>query len=238
MTSSQIAEALDETLDRLLHSEEPLAPRLAAYADELRRLNRPFAEAVDRLIARLVEVGAGHSAPQVGEPLEPFLLPDDTGQLLALDSLLGKGPLVVAFRRGHWCPYCLMATDAMARIQRVANERGAQLLVINPERESYSRELKRRTGAEFPILSDMDNAYALSIGLAISVGEEMRDFMAKRGRDLALYQGNAAWILPIPATFVLDRTGTIVMRHIDADYRHRATSESIIAAIEALTVKA
>lgn len=232
MTTSAVAKALDDELDRLMTDEATLAARLARYAGILRELNRPFAEAVDRMIERLQAVDAGISAPVVGDVLPPFLMPDDAGQLVALDRLLDRGPLVVAFRRGHWCPYCQLATDALARIQTAAARHGAGLVVITPERGYFTRQLKARAGADFPLLSDLDNGYALSLGLAISVGEEMRDFMSRRGRDLAAYQGNDAWLLPIPATFVLDRSGTIVMRHVDPDYRRRATVEDILAALD------
>ena len=99
---------------------------------------------------------------------------------------------------------------------------------------THARLLKWRSQAEFPILSDMDNGYALSLGIAIPVGEEMRDFMTRRGRDLATYQGNSAWLLPIPATFVLDRSGVLVMRHVDPDYRVRASVEDIVDHVRAL----
>jgi peroxiredoxin len=233
MTTPDIAAKLDQALDSLLASDAPLAERLGAYARVLRELNQPFAEAVDRLVERLTLVHAGANAPTVGEPLPGFLLPDDSGHLVSLASLTGTGPIVVAFRRGHWCPYCQIATNALARMHTEAAARGARLVVITPEREAFSRLLKARTHASFPVLSDLDSGYALSISIAISVGEEMRQFMSTRGRDLATYHGNDAWILPIPATFVLDRHGTIVMRHVDADYRQRATIEDILAAIEA-----
>jgi peroxiredoxin len=237
MTTPAVAKALDDALEQLRGSDAPLAERLSGYADVLRRLNQPFAEAVDRLVARLGQVEAGIAAPNVGEQLPAFLLPDESAHLVALDDLLQAGPLVLAFRRGHWCPYCQLATDELARLQEAAASRfGARLVVISPERELYTGRLKASSGARFPILSDIDNGYALSIGLAISVGEEMREFMSGRGRDLAAYHGNDAWVLPIPATFVLDRAGAIVMRHVDPDYRRRVGAEQILAALEACRV--
>lgn len=232
MTVPSVASALDDALDRLMGSDAPLQERLASYADVLRRLNQPFAEAVDRLVARLYEVGAGDTAPMVGEALPAFLLPDESGRLTSLASLLDGGPLVIAFRRGHWCPYCQLSTAELARLQqRLATDFAARIVVISPERQAYSRHLKAASGADFPILSDIDNGYALSLGLVMATGEEMREVMSKRGRDLGAYQGNDAWLLPIPATFVLDRRGTIVMRHVDPDYRFRADSALIVAAL-------
>lgn len=238
MTSPAVAAELDKALDRLLESGEPLAERLDAYARVLRELNQPFAEAVDRLVARLQSVSAGSSAPCVGESMPEFILPDENGHLVALSRLFGAGPLIIAFRRGHWCPYCLIATDALARIHSEAVARGARIVVITPELEAFTRLLKAQTRSTFPVLSDVDNGYALSIGLAISLGLEMREVMSARGRDLGGYQGNDAWVLPIPATFVLDRTGTIVMRHVDADYRRRAAIEDILTAVDRVNSQA
>ena len=213
-----------------------LAARLDRYAETLRELNQPFAEGVDRLVSRLQSVTAGNEAPKVGEVMPPFLLPDENGHLLSLEELLAKGPLVVAFRRGHWCPYCQLSTEALARIQGPVADSGGSIVVICPENSAHARLLKWRSQAEFPILSDMDNGYALSLGIAIPVGEEMRDFMTRRGRDLATYQSNSAWLLPIPATFVLDRSGVIVMRHVDPDYRVRASVEDIVNHVRTLQI--
>lgn len=234
MTTRAVAEALDQALARLMVDEAPLVARLEQYASTLRELNQPFAEAADRLISRLSLVKAGGEAPQLGEPLQSFLLPDETGHFTALEDLLATGPLVVAFRRGHWCPYCQLSTEALARIQVEVREMGGSIVVISPENSTYARLLKWRAQADFPILSDMDNGYAMSIGLTIPIDEEMRDFMTRRGRDLATYQGNNAWLLPIPATFVLDRNGVIVMRHVDPDYRLRASGEEIVQHMRAL----
>ena len=238
MTSPAVAAELDKALDRLLESGDPLAERLDAYARVLRELNQPFAEAVDRLVERLQGVSAGATAPGVGEPMPEFVLPDESGHLVSLSRLLGAGPLIVAFRRGHWCPYCLIATDALARIHAEAVARGARIVVITPEREAFTQLLKARTRSTFPVLSDIDNGYALSVGLAIALGEEMRAFMSARGRDLGAYHGNDAWMLPIPATFVLDPAGTIVMRHVDADYRRRAVIRDILTAVDRINGKA
>jgi peroxiredoxin len=234
MTSATVASALDEALDRLMNDEATLASRLERYTSIINELYPPYAGAVDRLVARLHSIDAGVGAPQIGQPMPQFLMPDERGRLVSSDELLAKGPLVVAFRRGHWCPFCQLATEALSRIQGEVGEIGAGIVVISPETIPHARALRIRTGAKFPILSDIDNGYALSLGLAISLGDEMRVLLTRRGRDLAAYQGNGAWLLPIPATFVLDRSGTIVLRHVDPDYRSRAAIEDILAVLRAL----
>ena len=84
----------------------------------------------------------------------------------------------------------------------------------------------------FPILSDMDNGYAMSLNLAIWVGSEMEEYMTKIGRTLPEYQGNESWMLPIPATFVVGQDGRIRACFTDPDYRQRMTIEELIKALQ------
>ena len=82
----------------------------------------------------------------------------------------------------------------------------------------------------FPILTDVDSGYAMSLNLTIFVGQEMKEMMKGAGWDIAPYQGNDAWMLPIPATFIVDREGRIASRFIDPDYRKRMAIEDIVDA--------
>src|SRR4051794_2874420 len=92
----------------------PLEIRLSAYREQSRR-NRPdFAKAYDDLVERLAALDRGNMGPQVGDPLPPFRLPDESGQLVSLGSMLDQGPVVVSFNRGHWCPYCKLELRALA----------------------------------------------------------------------------------------------------------------------------
>jgi peroxiredoxin len=92
--------------------------------------------------------------------------------------------------------------------------------------------MKSDSGVTFPILSDMDNGYAMSLNLAIWVGHEMEEYMTGIGRSLPAYQGNESWTLPIPATFVVGRDGRIKARFVDPDYRKRMAIEDLIAALK------
>jgi len=100
-----------------------------------------------------------------------------------------------------------------------------------PDRQRYSSELKVSGELPFPILTDMDNGYALSLNLAIWVGAEMQKMMTGR-QDLPAFQGNSSWMLPIPATFVIGQDGRIRARFVDPDYRKRMAVEDLIAAIK------
>src|ERR1700688_4912060 len=104
MTETKLSEILEESFVRCRDLEAPLADRLQAFANELRRLDPRFDAAIDALVSRLAESHAGAPAPKVGEPMPAFLLPDDQGRLVRLEDLLGKGPVALVFNRGTWSP--------------------------------------------------------------------------------------------------------------------------------------
>jgi peroxiredoxin len=172
LTLSQI---LGEAFERARNLGAPLSVRLESFADSVRVASPAFAEEVDRLVARLNLNGSGATAPAVGDPMPPFMLPDDEGHLVTLEQLLAKGPVALSFHRGHWCPYCRLNTNALAQAQREVEPIGAQIVAITPDLQHFTTALKSDAAAKpFPILTDVDNGYALSLNLAIFVGLEMR----------------------------------------------------------------
>ena len=231
------ARTLAEAFENARSLDAPLAERLDIFAQALRELNRPMAEAVDRLVVRLKKSRLAQKAPGVGESMPPFLLPDRAGRLVRLEELLEQGPLAITFARGHWCPYCRIAVSALADIADDVTAMGAGLVAIVPDRQEYAAKLRAEAQAHFPILTDIDNGYAMSLELAFWVGEEMEHHMRKRDVDLDSAQGNESWFVPVPATFVVGRDGIIVERHVDPDYRTRMEVEAVLAALRK-TVKA
>jgi peroxiredoxin len=211
--------------------DAPLADRLRTFASEVRRLGPHFQAAIDALVSRLVESHAGAAAPDVGEPMPSFLLPDEQGRLVRLDDLLSKGPVALAFHRGHWCPYCRINIDALARAEEEVAADHRHIAAIVPDRQRFAMWLKSDAKAPFPVLADMDNGYAMSLGLAIYVGDELKDMMARSGWDPSVSQGTDNWMLPIPATFVIGTDGIVQARFVDPDYRVRMAIEDMVAAL-------
>ena len=211
--------------------DAPINARLEIIARQVRRGSPAFADSVERMVARLQAADAGASAPQVGEMMPHFALPDDGGRIVTLREMLAQGPVAISFNRGHWCPYCRLQMAVMAQMDAGIRAAGGHSITIVPERRKFAALMRREAQAPFPVLIDMDNGYVLSLNLAIWLGAEMAAMMAGIGLDLPDYQGNESWILPIPATFVVAPDGMIVARNIDPDYRRRMDMDALINAL-------
>ncbi len=100
-----------------------------------------------------------------------------------------------------------------------------------PDRQRFAAEFKRDAQSPFPVLTDMDNGYALSLNLAIWLGSDLERLLSSYGRVLPEYHGNDAWTLPIPATFIVGQDGIIRKRFVDPDFRQRMAVEQLIDAL-------
>lgn len=233
MQDMTLDEALAEAFERARDLDVPLADKLQFFADAVRFASPTFADATERLVHRLQQTGTGATAPKVGDEMPDFVLPDEQGKFISLGSLLRNGPVALSFHRGHWCPYCRINTSALAEAQCQVAPLGGQIVAITPDLRRFSTILKPPgERGYFPILTDVDNGYAMSLNLAIFVGMEMRELMKGNGWDIAAYQGNDTWMLPIPATFIVDSSGQIASRYIDPDYRKRMAIEDIVDALK------
>lgn len=234
-----MAESIVDALERAFHDVRdeklPLSDRLGFVANRVRELSTDFATAVDRFVAQLEDAAAGGAAPQVGEAMPGFLLPDDQGQLVSMAELLEKGPLAIAFHRGHWCPYCRLNAVGLAEIQDAIAP--VQIVAISAETAQFTRQIKAESNARFPFLTDVGNGYALSLNLAVWVPDFMSSMIGGAGWDIPAYQGHDGWILPIPSVFIVGQDGVIKARHVDPDYRRRMEPADIIIATKAAAVE-
>jgi peroxiredoxin len=232
LASMRQFETFGQAVQAAMELDAPLNERLAVIWGAVETFRPKSAKAVGELVDRLKRRQAGATAPGVGDRLPDFLLPDENGRLVSLAGLLKQGPVVVSFQRGHWCPYCRVTTVSLVEVQDEVAALGAQIVAILPERRRFTSLLKTETGAQFPLLSDMDNGYALSLDLVMWVGADMEMLMAEGGIDLPRYQDNQSWFLPIPATFVVATDGVIRARHVDPDYRKRMQTRELLAALK------
>ena len=228
--SSEDAERLRQAFLQCRDMQGTLREQLEAYAAAGREIFPAYAHAVDRLVARIGENGGGENSPRPGELMPPFLLPDESGRLVSLDSCLAKGPVAVMFFRGHWCPYCRLNVRAVIRAGQRIDATGGAIVAIMPELQALTQQFKSESGASFPVLTDLDNGYALSLNLAIWLGTEIQRLLSYQ--DLASFHGNDGWVLPIPATFVVGRDGLVKARFVDPDFRKRMEIDDLVAALK------
>lgn len=221
---------LENAFQEVRNRDLTLGERLKHIADCVRENGPDFAAAVDAFVARLEAAQAGSTAPMVGDVMPDFCLPDHEGRLVTLDQLLERGPAVLAFHRGHWCPYCRLNMVGLAEIEQEAKP--AQIVAISSEVQQYTRQLRAEAGAAFPFLTDVGGGYALSINLAIWVDETMSGMIGGAGWDIPGYQGGTPWVLPVPAVFVVGQDGIIAARHVDPDYRRRMELDALLGAVK------
>lgn len=224
------AERLKLAFQACRDMEGTLNEQLEAYAAAGREFFPAYGEAVDRLVARIHENGGGENAPRPGDPMPPFILPDVTGRLVSLASLLEKGPVAVMFYRGHWCPYCRLNVRAVIQALDRIRALGGDVVAIMPEVQQFAEKFKSEADAPFPVLTDLDNGYALSLNLAIWLGTEIERLLSYQ--DMKHFNGNDGWVLPIPATFVVGRDGLVKARFVDPDFRKRMEIDDLIAALK------
>lgn len=213
-----------------------LADLLAQDTAQKEASNPRLANAYQKLVERLLSGNAGRTAPRTGDHLPPFQLPSDEGQLVSSDDLLAEGPLVVSMNRGNWCSYCRTELTKLQEYLEAVEALGARIVAISPEIR-HPKSLKHRCGLTFPLLCDVDNAYAFSLGLAIWMGEELKTIFREAGFDLPVLHRNQAWMIPVPATYVVDQQGLIVESFVDADFRKRMEPSDMIAALRALQAR-
>ena len=232
MTSKTLSEALEEAFVRARDLDASLPERLQAFADAVRELGPQFQDAVDRLVARLRrersrrERAETRRADAVLRASRRDRSPRDPR------GAAEAGPLAITFNRGHWCPYCRINTRTLAEAQGEIAAEGGQIAAIMPDQQHFTAGLKAESEAPFPILTDMDNGYAMSLNLAFWVGAEMQELMTWAGWDVTRSQGSDTWLLPIPATFVVGSDGKVKARFLDPDYRKRMAVEDLIAALK------
>ena len=209
-----------------------LNARLASYRQASARLRPAFAKAYDELVARLDALDRGAVGPQIGERLAAFNLPDESGNLVSLSSLLRLGPAVISFNRGHWCPYCKMDLRALAAIHGEIRGLGAIVVSIMPDSAQFTRDIAN--DLPFPVLSDIDLGYSLSLGLIFWVGAEIARMYQEVGVELEKYHGNRGSFLPMAAKFVVGQDGLVKARQVNIEFRERMEPEALLAALRGL----
>lgn len=169
-----------------------------------------------------------------GERLPDFVLPDAAGGFAASADLLARGPLVLVFFRGDWCPFCRETLTALEAIVPDLTEAGASLAAVTFDTGDYLDSDWRGLKLSFPVLSDMDGALALGLGTMFRVPDDLRGFYERLGIDIGARHGAEDWFLPIPAAFVVDGGGIVRHVHASGDVTDRMEPRDILACVRGL----
>ncbi len=192
--------------------------------------------AMERHIAHLSEAGAGRNAKQVGDQAPDIALPDVHGKSFEVARLLAKGPVIVTFYRGGWCPYCNLELRAyQAVLPRIAAA-GASLVAISPEKPDDTVSTAEKNALTFPVLSDVGQKVGKAFGLVYSFTDELRTVYD--GFKLDIPGKNGApddWSLPLSATYVIGTDGRILFADTSVDYRRRTDPLDVLEVLERRT---
>ncbi|MDP3762384.1 MAG: peroxiredoxin-like family protein [Ramlibacter sp.] len=210
-----------------------LQDRLDALKAQLASRNSPEAQAtMRRATEALLASGMAQRAIRTGDRAPAFMLPDVNGAMVRSDELLSRGPLVVSFYRGVWCPYCNLELQALQETLEEIRARGAELVVLSPQSAANSRRSTRIAGLEFPMLIDKANAVAAAFGLRFKLPDDLIALYKGFGNDLALANGDDSWTLPMPARFVIDPVGVVRYAEVNPDYSVRPEPRDLLPVLD------
>ncbi|CAI8714256.1 Peroxiredoxin [Pseudomonas sp. IT-P253] len=186
---------------------------------------------MERATAELIASGAANKALKVGDKAPLFTLKDPDGHPVSSADLLAKGPLVLTFYRGVWCPYCNMELQALQAFLPTLLDAGANLVAISPQIAANSRKSVRTNGLQFPILSDTHNDVADAFGLRFELPDYLIELYKNLRNDLPTFNDDPSWTLPMPARYVIGQDGVIRYAEVNPDYTQRPEPEAMLDAI-------
>ncbi len=191
-------------------------------------------EVLHRAIDELIADGAPERALKAGDRAPAFVLKDADGVEVDSARLLAKGPLVVSFYRGVWCPYCNLELQALEEARAGIEARGASLLAISLQTAANSRKSRQKNGLGFPILVDAGGKIASAFRLTWIAPDYLRDLQTKLGADVAAFNGDSSWMLPMPARYVIGQDGVIAYAEVNADYTIRPEPADLYPVLDRL----
>ncbi len=182
-----------------------------------------------RAFAELKSAGLARKALQKAATAPEFQLPNHNGTIVSSKGLLSKGRLVLCFIRGRWCPFCVGQMEAMNLIVPDIENAGAILVAISPQTVKQSFFMHDQHKLRFPLLSDTGNQVARQFGLAYRVPDYQQAVYRRAFVNLPFTNGDESWELPIPATYILDRDGTVLFVSANEDYTERPEPAQILS---------
>jgi peroxiredoxin len=213
-------------------------PHLQDQLDEItantRNLVQPERLAInERAVEDLFATGIEQRILPVGAKAPEFTLHDSTRRLVRSSDLLALGPLIISFFRGRWCPYCTTELEAWRDLYPIVRERKGLLIAISPQTVRQSDFMQGQHSIPFPLLFDEGCKVGEQFGLAYTIPIFHQQHYRSVLVNLPFVNGDQSWKLVLPATYVIDRDGTILFAEAHADFRVRPEPEEVLACLPA-----
>ncbi|MTH51955.1 redoxin domain-containing protein [Bacillus mangrovi] len=169
---------------------------------------------------------------ELGDQIPDFVLPDASGKKVSIANLLKKGPVVITFYRGGWCPYCNLELKGYESVLSEIHEAGAELIAISPETPDASLSTKEKNELTYHVLSDEGNVTAKQFNLVYQMPEYLIELYKEKDLDVPGHNGDESWTLPVSGTFIADQTGHIIYSYVKADYKDRAEPSEVVSELK------
>jgi peroxiredoxin len=210
----------------------PLRQIFAERKERIAKYVPPETQAIHaRAVAQLKEKHFAADILPVGAKAPRFDLPDHDGRIVRSSDLVAKGKLVLCFIRGRWCPFCVGQMEAMNLVLPQIEQAGATLVAVSPQTVKQAFFMHDQHQLRFPLLSDADNQVARKFGLTYRVPDAQEAVYRKAFVNLPFTNGDDSWELPIPATYIVDREGTIRYASANEDYTERPEPDDLVRAL-------
>ena len=176
---------------------------------------------------------------KVGDRAPAIVLENAKGATVDVGTLLKKGPVIVIFYRGGWCPYCNLELKAYQEILPEIVTAGASLVAISPEKPDDTVSTAEKNALTFEVLSDVGQTVGRAFGLVYEFTEELKSAYHGFNLDIPARNGTPdEWALPVSATYVINRDGLIIYAYTDVDYRDRADPRDVLQVLTKTAIAA
>jgi peroxiredoxin len=206
-----------------------LREKIAEYdAAKAKRVPPEVLQTMADATCQLEGLGIVDRSLKAGDRIPDFSLPNHLGQERRIGELLADSVLVLNFYRGGWCPYCNLELHALQQALPDIRASGADLVAISPELPDKAMDTQARHALEFEVLSDVGNRVSEAFGLTFELPEQLRPIYTSIGIDIPAFNGDDSFVLPVPASYIVDSDGIIRHHFVNVDYTRRLEPDDLL----------
>lgn len=164
----------------------------------------------------------------IGEIIPNLTLKSVDGNDVNLSEVFSKKRTILVFYRGGWCPYCNLQLAALGQSEKELLDLGYQIIAISPDSPKMLKVTDEKEKLNYLLLSDSKGELTTAVGIAFEAPKKYGAMLSEHSNGL----NNS--FLPVPALFILNEKGEIQFEHITPDYKHRISTELLIAAAKSV----